>query len=1621
MSKKILNENLKRVNFYDGQKITEEDLDLEQSYVQEALKNITLDFHSSGILKENIKTKFLFDSSRPGIYGENPSKDIILSGSYDGIGLRLDTQPSDKIHGNKLEVELSNSDSRGKNNEVYVLIVGTTYDPQYSEGIVQYEVLTFNSDKKILTENYYFNVFGIITNNFSGGDGLNNSSEYKKSKKFGGVLKISEADSCVVFSKTDGLRNNISPNFTLEKMHGSSSNTLNEEIAALLSPNNSITELFINSTYYKKTFDINGNLAISYGQKFILDSNNIQKVDLLLSVDRDSSRSSGNEFDWEGDLIFSIYELNTQYNGIRVESPLDGDPKLNPVAEISYDQSDLENIGYYLNDSFQKVSISFASSNIANPSSDVLKRGSGYAIVVSRRGSNSYGKINIAYGDHPKDAKIASGVKIPIKEIHENQKFRYSEFDPDMESYIEDKELSFWFVVHSLQFEITSGIIYASDGLFFSIPKLDNYVGETKVNFTLPLIDLKTISSKNYIGISRSNNFSDPSTNPRTGNFVYKRIEDYPQISIYTEQEWAFASDSTMLLCTVEDKNDRGAEEITGSFDYPGLLDRDFFYIINPSSFLMSQNLVGRKFIPDVACDCNKEYIITKSNCIISKYGDFNNDGRYDLDDISKLLSLTSNTINSIETERNILGGAIDYIDFLKADLNGDGTIDSPDIELLEQATLGSVNFSNGENFSYLKIFIETEKKQEDYPKIADISAVTAVVGASSLTFAMPSDKKALLVSPDDSLMINSGIDAGTYIITSKEIDSDGVTVTLGLKTEDNSAVVLQETASFSISINSRNLTNVFLDNEKLLNLPYESKNYKIYYNNFFTENSINICDERRFVERSFIEAIKNACECAKVSSCDENYCDLGTKNQKYLPGDLYIKGRILDEEGKTYSGDYEFANVTVNMPVGSLSGCQLDLYNSFIKASDNKCLTAVGYKAMKYSDGTYVGCEDIGADTDLTKGRVKIVGAIASLHVDAFVDGYAVDQQNLVTETESYDYISVETSNNYAYNVFDPIITSKKWSSTASGNFSATLNSTGPAKLYVETHTAASETKAFLSQPSEISTIDGDFIYDFVVSRDPVKWQDYDITNGEVKAFLEFDVANSDGSTANLELGYKVANRETKVYYSGKITDSSGSSYLFDFSIDAPEVTGQKLFLRLRRKNDVIFAYYYNPNSFNPNVNPSQEYIRIGQNLAKHAGVGPATSKISLTNSTGMTTGKLFEVSVHEVKIYENYSAAQAGTSLSILKTLSTEDLSRILVTFPLPFNSKTKMTSVKLNLISNTSSTVNSTFNIIPIDNLDLDNIGTEYNLAKKESTASVDFIVSSTTTGDVINGGIEIISMINHFLSNTGHISGQKKGFYIEPDPAISSDVNLQITNDISIEFEYEDLTTGVVFQIGVDLDPRTGIATFKTKNILYDIADKSKRTKINFGVHLKKSGFINEDVELGVTELNRIKYGIGSCIDNSVAEGTATKDCYFIVGDTKTGTFVQGPFPCNFYLGTTNNLGKTIEFLVTKQTTSSGDRFYLNGVESPDILLEEGATYVFDMSDSSLTGNKLEFSKTSDGTHGGGVEYTDGITKTGTPGSAGASVKFTIPSSVDDLFYFSPITSAMGAKALTLEPS
>ena len=100
-------------------------------------------------------------------------------------------------------------------------------------------------------------------------------------------------------------------------------------------------------------------------------------------------------------------------------------------------------------------------------------------------------------------------------------------------------------------------------------------------------------------------------------------------------------------------------------------------------------------------------------------------------------------------------------------------------------------------------------------------------------------------------------------------------------------------------------------------------------------------------------------------------------------------------------------------------------------------------------------------------------------------------------------------------------------------------------------------------------------------------------------------------------------------------------------------------------------------------------------------------------------------------------------------------------------------------------------------------------------------------------------------------------------------------------------------------------------------------------------------------------------------------------------------------------------------VTVFDSGSGDKFYLDGVETLSLEQYRGQTVTFDLSDSTNASHPLRFSTTSDGTHGGGSEYSEGKQEGGTPGSVGAATTITYPhNAADTLYYYCPNHSAMG---------
>ena len=107
--------------------------------------------------------------------------------------------------------------------------------------------------------------------------------------------------------------------------------------------------------------------------------------------------------------------------------------------------------------------------------------------------------------------------------------------------------------------------------------------------------------------------------------------------------------------------------------------------------------------------------------------------------------------------------------------------------------------------------------------------------------------------------------------------------------------------------------------------------------------------------------------------------------------------------------------------------------------------------------------------------------------------------------------------------------------------------------------------------------------------------------------------------------------------------------------------------------------------------------------------------------------------------------------------------------------------------------------------------------------------------------------------------------------------------------------------------------------------------------------------------------------------------------------------------------------TRTFTVTVVSTGSGNKYFIDGVQTPTLELVEGATFRFDQSDSSNATHPLRFATAADAA--GGTQYTTNVTTNGTPGASGAYTQIEVASSAPTLYYYCTNHGGMGGQANT----
>ena len=119
--------------------------------------------------------------------------------------------------------------------------------------------------------------------------------------------------------------------------------------------------------------------------------------------------------------------------------------------------------------------------------------------------------------------------------------------------------------------------------------------------------------------------------------------------------------------------------------------------------------------------------------------------------------------------------------------------------------------------------------------------------------------------------------------------------------------------------------------------------------------------------------------------------------------------------------------------------------------------------------------------------------------------------------------------------------------------------------------------------------------------------------------------------------------------------------------------------------------------------------------------------------------------------------------------------------------------------------------------------------------------------------------------------------------------------------------------------------------------------------------------------------------------------------------------------------------TITYTVTVASGTTqygtGNRFYINGELAPVLYLDEGSTYIFDLSDSTNDTHQLAFSTNPNNSPAS--SYTTGVTTTGTPGTTGAKVTINVApvkkTGAPVLFYYCTAHSGMGNSIQTIAPT
>ena len=571
--------------FYDGQRVDESDMTSEQSRNILTIAATIDNAVGSGVLPSAAPPVVVFDSD----VLTSTQLALIAAGTFDGTGIQPTRQPSDTVLGNQLEITYSDSidgyanliaQAQGRYT-VKVLIIGLDF-----QGNPQYETFYFALKEVQVSRKHYAQVLCIFFNDFFGNTAC--------SRTLGGRIQIKEAISMEMSRDPIMISQDTTPNLFFRDFKFVNSIVPNlsvglyQQLQNGMGPNYTVDSLNINTTPLATFTLATNDVTTIAGQKFVALTNNIQKITLLLGASGNYSAPIGNVYDWSGNMVVSVYALQTSVSSPSVivpGLPIQFDPNPQPIVQFSFTQASLLSIGYVLTDVLQPIDFVFSASSLGNTINPTVVPNQFYMISVQRSGSAGTGALLLGVGSN---INGTNG--------------QFSVFSTSWND-VQGQEL--WFRVWTDAVKVADGQAYdAGNGVSIAKTSINSLGANVDNIFGLNPFGYIGQNTLNTAVLEAVNTPSVQVQDEITGSPVYSRQQFEPSFSFVNPSglQTLEQTENPLVIGCAMDTNPQNNTVINGMQQYPGLVKGNVYTIINPNGNLLAQQLIGSKLLPNNSC-----------------------------------------------------------------------------------------------------------------------------------------------------------------------------------------------------------------------------------------------------------------------------------------------------------------------------------------------------------------------------------------------------------------------------------------------------------------------------------------------------------------------------------------------------------------------------------------------------------------------------------------------------------------------------------------------------------------------------------------------------------------------------------------------------------------------------------------------------------------------------------------------------------------------------------------------------------------------------------------------------------------------------------------------------------